>query len=253
MEAPVSKSSDIHSFDEPPLPEIEPTLRTQLIEEVQLKAQQFLTEHLAQQPGFIVVPFDDVRRLQADLSQPGVPWTEEQLRALGKQTGADLVLTGRILDYGVVQTKYWVTGLVVHSTAGLLALGFATGWNPAVIGVYVAYELPDVAIWGGGAYVFGWAFRPVRIEVEAIQLTGCEGGIWIDQELTMTVPGKTLAAYPPEERKRKELQLELNLNRAMGEIAEHVGRDLRLQPCTEDGRPARRSGLGILTLLGLGH
>src|SRR5205823_4130057 len=88
------------------------------------------------------------------------PLSEEQLIALGRQAGADMVLTGQILDYGAVQRKYWITGLVVHSVAGLLVVGFATGWHPAAIGAYALYETPDVFIWGGGAYVLGWAFRP---------------------------------------------------------------------------------------------
>jgi hypothetical protein len=108
-------------------------------------------------------------------------------------------------------------------------------------------------IWGGGAYVLGWAFRPVRVEVTGLQLAPCRGEIWIDQELKVTVPRKALAEYPPEQRRRKEVQLEVNLKTAMEEVAEHVGEELRLQPCTQEGRPAKRKKLGLLTLLGLGH
>ena len=254
MTAPISKSIEIHSFEETPTPELEPVLRAQLIEEVRIKAQQVLTDQIAQQPGFTVIPFGDVRRLQADLGPSEGPWTEEELRVLGKKAGADLVLAGEIIDYGAVNWKFWATGFVIDTTVSVAIVGAATGWNPAGMGAALGFELlHNVPIYFGGAYVLGWAFRPVRVEVEAIQLRGCEGSIWVNQEIMVTIPRKTMATYPPEQRDRKELQLEANLTRAMGEVAEHAGRDLRLQPCTEEGQPAKRSGLSFFSLLGLGH
>jgi len=249
LEAAITKSSQIHSFDEAPSPEIELTLLAQLRDEIQVSAQRFLADALARQEGFLVVPFDETRRILADLGPSGTPLTEEQNRELLQQTGADVVISARILDYGVVRWQYWVTGLVVHSTVGLTILGVATAWNPVAIGAYFVYELPDVAIWSGGAYTFGWAFRPVRIEVEAFQSKPCSGLIWTEQEAVVKVPGKTLAEYPPEDRKRKEVQLEANLNRAMTEIAETAARKLRQQPCTEDGPPEQISGSSMLQLL----
>ena len=254
MTAPISKSTEIYSFEETPAPEMEPVLRAQLIEEVRIKAQRVLSEHLSRQPGFTVIPFDEVRRLQADLGPSEGPRTEEQLRVLGKQAGADLVLTGEIIDYGAVNWKLWATGFVIDTAVGVAVVGAATGWHPAAMAGALGFELlHNVPIYFGGAYVLGWAFRPVRVEVEAIQLAGCEGSIWVDQEVMITIPRKTMAAYPPEQRNRKELQLEANLNRAMEEVAEHAAGDLRLQPCTEDGHPAKRSGLSFLSLLGLSH
>ena len=251
LEAAITKTSQIHSFDEAPPPEIEPTLLAQLHDEVQVKAQQFLTDALARQEGFLVVPFDETRRILADLGPSGKPLTEEQLQELLRQTNADIVLSARILDYGVVRWQYWVTGLVVHSTVGLTILGVATAWNPIAIGAYFVYELPDVAIWSGGAYAFGWAFRPVRIEVEAFQDKPCSGLIWTEQEAVLKVPVKILAEYPPEDQKRKEVQLEANLNRAMTEIAETAGRKLRQQQCAEDGTPEQIDGGSMLQLLDL--
>jgi hypothetical protein len=254
MTAPISKSTEIYSFEETPSPEIEPVLRAQLIEEVRIKAQQVLTHQIGQQPSFTVIPFDDVRRLQADLGPSEGPWTEEELRVLGKQAGADLVLTGEIIDYGAVNWKLWATGFVIDTTVSVAIVGAATSWYPAGVAGALGFELlHNVPIYFGGGYVLGWAFRPVRVEVEAIQLGGCEGSIWVNQEVMITIPRKTMEAYPPEQRNRKELQLEANLTRAMEEVAEHAGQDLRLEPCTEDGHPAKRSGLPFLSLLGLGH
>jgi hypothetical protein len=254
MTAPISKSTEIYSFEETPTPELEPVLRTQLIEEIRIKAQRFLSEYLGRQPGFTVIPFDDVRRLQTDLGPSEGPWTEKELRLLGKHAGADQVLTGEIIDYGAVNWKFWATGFVIDTTVSVAIVGAATGWNPAGMGAALGFELlHNVPIYFGGAYIFGWAFRPVRVEIEAIQLGECDGSIWVNQEMMVTIPRKTMAAYPPEQRDRKEFQLEANLRRAMDEVAEHAGRDLRLQPCTEEGHPAKRSGLPFFSLLGWGH
>jgi hypothetical protein len=249
LKAAITKSTQVHSFEEAPPPETEPILLAQLHDEIQVRAQRFLTDALARQEGFLVVPFDESRRLLADIGPPGTPLTEEQSRELLQQTGADVVLSAQILDYGVVRWQYWVTGLVVHSTIGLTILGVATGWNPVAIGAYFVYELPDVAIWSGGASVFGWVFRPVRIEVEAFQLKPCSGVIWTEQEAIVKVPGKLLAEYPPEDRKRKEVQLEANLKRAMDEFGETAARKLRPQLCTKDGTPEQISGSSMLQLL----
>lgn len=249
LEAAITKSAQIHSFDEAPAPEVEPVLLAQLHDEIQVSAQQFLTDALVRQEGFFVIPFDETSRLLAVFGPPGTPLTDEQIRELRQQTDADFVISARILDYGVVRWQYWVTGLVVHSTIGLTILGVATGWNPVAIGAYFVYELPDVAIWSGGAYVFGWAFRPVRIQVEAFQLKPCAGLVWTEQEAVVKVSGKMLAEYPPEDQKRKEVQLEANLRRVMTDIADTAGRKLRKQPCSEEGTPEKISGASVLKLL----
>jgi recombinational DNA repair protein (RecF pathway) len=49
----------------------------------------------------------------------------------------------------------------------------------------------------------------------------------------------------------QEIQLEANLNRAMMELAETIGQKLQLQPCIDDGRPAKIGGFSIMSLLDL--
>ena len=69
----------------------------------------------------------------ADLAPAGIPLTADQVDALASQIGADVVITGLIHDYGKVRWQYWVTGLAVYSTTELLIVGFASGWNPAIV------------------------------------------------------------------------------------------------------------------------
>jgi hypothetical protein len=249
LEAAITKSTQIYSFNEAPAPELEPIILAQLRDEIQATAQQSLTENLTRQPGFEVVPFDETRRFMPDIAPVGTSWNDMQLRVLGRQTNADFVISGRILDYGVVRWQYWTTGLVLHSAAGLTALGFATAWNPIAIGGYFLYELPDVAIWYGGASVFGWVFRPVRIEVEFIQLKPCEGLVLTEQEAVVRVLGKDLAEYSADDQKKKEIQLEINLKRAMANMADIAGGKLRHQPCTDNGSPSKLSSFSLWAVL----
>jgi hypothetical protein len=133
LERPHPKSTQIHSFSDDPSPEFEPVIMAQLVDELQTKAQQILTEQLAHQRSLVVVPFDETRRMLADIAPAGTPLTAEQIDALASQSGADVVITGLIHDYGKVRWQYWVTGLAFHATTELLVVGFASGWNPAIV------------------------------------------------------------------------------------------------------------------------
>jgi hypothetical protein len=252
LESPLPTSTRIHSFADDPPPEVEPVIVAQLIDEIQTKAQRYLTEQLAHQSGLAVVPFDETRRIMADLAPTGTPLTAEQVDALASLSGADVVLTGLIHDYGQVRWQYWVTGWVTHATIFTTVIGLATAWNPAAIGAYLAFDATtDFPLWYGGAQVFGWAFRPVRVHVEAVQIRNCRGVVWSEDELAVRVPGKTLAEYPPEQQSKKEIQLEVNLKRVMGDIAETIGPKLALQPCQAHGTPAQISTFSIWSVFDL--
>ena len=133
LEGPLPQSTQIHSFSDDPSPEVEPVIMAQLVDELQTKAQQILTEQLTHQSGLVVVPFDETRRMLTDLVPAGVPLTAEQIDALASQSGADVVITGLIHDYGKVRWQYWASGLAIHATTELLIVGFASGWNPAIV------------------------------------------------------------------------------------------------------------------------
>lgn len=232
MKAPLSSPTDLKSFDKPPPEEDEPVLLAQLIEEVEQKAQQLFTEQLAQRPEFAVVPLDKARQIRADMGFAHKTLDNAQLRAFGALAGADVVLSGRILDYGKVQWQYWATGLLISMLTETLIVGAATGFNPAIMAIAAASELvTDLPFWWGGAYIAGWAFRPVRIKVKALQITGCEKNIWKEQELVVHIFGKSLDKYSPAERKLKEVQLGVNLEESLTELANSAGNKMRLEPC----------------------
>ena len=234
MEAPLSSPEDLKSFDKAPVPEDEAALMAQLIEEVEERAQRIFIEQLAQQPGFTVVSPAEVAEIRANLNLTPKELDVTQLGILGTQAGADIVLSGRILDYGKVQWQYWAAGLVISMLAETLIVGAATGFNPVIMAITAASELAtDLPFWWGGAYIAGWAFRPVRIKVKALQITGCEQRVWKEQELIVLIPGKSLKKYTREERKRKEIQLGVNLEESLKELAKTAGQEMRVKPCKQ--------------------
>ncbi len=163
--------------------------------------------------------------------------------ALGHQTGADIVVTGLIHEYGAVQWQYWMTGWLLHVSAWTTAIGVATAWNPAAIGAFLDVDATiDFPIWYGGAEIFGWVLRPVRVHLDAFQLKPCEEPVWSDDALRVRVPGKALTEYSPEAQKREAAQVEANLNRALAELAETAREKLALRVCMEDGRPEKIRG-----------
>src|SRR5262249_17518693 len=91
LESPLPKSTKIHCSDDNPPQKFESVIMAQLVDELQTKAQQTLTEQLAHQRGLVVVPFDETRRMMADIAPAGTPLTAEQIDALASQSGADVV------------------------------------------------------------------------------------------------------------------------------------------------------------------
>jgi hypothetical protein len=231
MEVAISHSDKIHSFTEPPSPEREPEIRQRLVADATLKAQQLLIDRLGRQTGFTVMSLHEAKRIETDLAPPDAPMSSDVMLAMGRAAGVDLVLFGRILGYGQLPLRYWLTGWVLTASSQLAVVGAATGGNLVAMGSYLGFDiLTDLPIWTGGFYAFGWAFRPVLVEVEAWQLTGCEQRVWQEREFAL-LGHQYLEAYPERERKKKEVQLESNLTRVMEAFARRAGESLRLQPC----------------------
>lgn len=243
MVAPVTSPSDLATFEESPPSEVAPQLLQQLIDEVEVTAQRLSTEELARQPGFVVVPFPEARRLHTNHAAAGEPLDTEGLRVLGEEAHADVVVTGRLVDYGVVRWQYWMPGLLVSMLTETLIVGAATGFNPlAMAGTTASELLTDVPVWWGGAYIAGWALRPVRLKAEAREVRKCVEKPWKEEAVVVLIPGWTLKKYESEERRREEVQLTVNLTQAVTDIAAQAGKELRLTPCVQP-EPDRREGI----------
>jgi hypothetical protein len=218
----VTKLSVVKTVDETLSPEDETKQVAETLREIQQEARWLFLSRLATGQGFQFVPADQTDALAAELGlNPGVLPNPEQLTEFRRRLGADLVVSGSILDYGKVRWQWMLAGMTTDMTAESIALGLATAWNPIAIGANLGFELlTSTPLWFGGGYVFGVALRPVRVEARAFE-TVHGYPIWQAMDQSAYAWG-ALKTLPEEVRDKKESQLELNL----AEIIESLGDDL---------------------------
>lgn len=222
IEVEITKLSDVQSVEEDLSPEDEAQQLVDALQQIRTEARRLLQSRLAAGQRFRFVPDEQVAAAVTTLElKPGVVPTTDQLAYLRAQVGADLVVVGNILDYGKIRWQYWVPGLVLSMLTETLIVGAATGFNPAFMAATAGSELlTDVPFWWGGAYIGGWAFRPVRVEASAFDpLDGAV--VWNETEAVAYLWGR-LKEVPEGERKKKEVQLGLNLKKAMEDIGDSL-------------------------------
>jgi hypothetical protein len=209
----IRKLSSIQTVEEVS-PTDEPARVAAAVTQIRARARQFFYDRLAGSQQFEVVPLEQTDQALARLGLGAShELSREQIRKLQQELGVDLVLSGSILDYGKIRWQWAAAGMLSDMTWESIALGLATSWNPIAILASIGFELlTSPPLWFGGAYLFGWAFRPVRLEASAIDPV-LGDTVWGDTEFVVYL-GKALQEVPEEERKKKEVQLELNLRRA---------------------------------------
>jgi hypothetical protein len=222
IEVEITKLSYIKSVEEDLSPEDEAQQLADALQQIRTEARRLLQSRLATGQRFRFVADEQVAAAMTTLElKPGVVPTTDQLAYLRAQVGADLVIVGNILDYGKIRWQYWVPGLVVSMLTETLIVGAATGFNPAFMAATAGSELlTDVPFWWGGAYIAGWAFRPVRVEASAIDPLD-RAVVWDETEAAVYLWGR-LKEVPEGERKKKEVQLGLNLKKAMEDIGDSL-------------------------------
>lgn len=220
IEVEITSLSYVKSVEEDLSSEDEAQQLADALQQIRTDARRLLQTRLEAGQQFRLVPEEQVEAAVTTL-KPGVVPTTDQLADLRVQLGADLIIVGNILDYGKIRWQYWVPGLIVSMLTETLIVGAATGFNPAVMAATAGSELlTDVPFWWGGAYIGGWAFRPVRVEASAVDpLDGAV--VWDETEAAVYLWGR-LQEVPEEERKKKEVQLGLNLKKAMEDIGDSL-------------------------------
>ena len=177
---------------------------------------------LATSQQFLFVPLEQTDAVAAELQlKPGVLPTPEQLAELRKRLGADLVVAGTILDYGKIRWQWMAAAAFADVSAETIALGLATAWNPVLILANVGVEvLTNSAIFLGGGYMFGVAFRPVRVEARAFE-TRQGYPVWQATDEAFYA-WHALKQLPESERSKKESQLRINVGRAIEWLADSL-------------------------------
>jgi len=166
MEAPVTKLSNIKSLLDPVAPDQEPALLAEAVARIPKEARRLFYDRVEQESQFDLIPLESFDAAVAQLGLSATyPVTTAQLCALRDALNADVFVSGAVLDYGKVRWQWSAAGMMADMTWESVAIGLATAWNPAAIMANVGFELlTSTPLWFGGAYVFGLAFRPVRVE-----------------------------------------------------------------------------------------
>jgi hypothetical protein len=73
--------------------------------------------------------------------------------------------------------------------------------------------------------------------------------VWSQQELIVKVPGKALSGYTPDEQRKREIPLDVNLHKAIDILAENSAETLVQQPCNERGEPQKVGGFSFWSWL----
>ncbi|HXF93367.1 MAG TPA: hypothetical protein VNK46_11475 [Nitrospiraceae bacterium] len=194
----------------------------QAVRQIRDDARYLMYARLTGKDVYALISLEETDRVVGEL---GVTTAEalslEQLNHLGMRLGADLLVIGVVQDYGKVRWQWLAGGMLADMTWESVALGLATAWNPAAILGNVGFELlTSTPVWFGGGYLFGVAFRPVRVEASAIDpVTGAM--VWHETEVALYMRGR-LKEVPEEDRKKKEVQLRLNLASAMEGLADSL-------------------------------
>jgi hypothetical protein len=238
----ITKLSAVKTVDETLPPEDEAKQVADTLREIQQEARWLLLSRLSAGQGFQFIPADQTDALAGELQlNAGTLPTAEQLTEFRRRLGADLVITGSILDYGKIRWQWLVTGMFADISWETIAIGVATAWNPGIILGNVGCELlTSTPLWFGGGYLFGIAMRPVRVETRAFETV--QGyPIWQAMDESAYAWG-ALKMLPEEIRGKKEIQLQLNL----AEIIESLGDDLTKQGfiASHFREPSARIGTG---------
>ncbi len=218
----ITSLSSIQSVNGDLKSEEEPQLVARAVKQIREDARRFMYERLAGKQGFELIPSETTDRALDELgiaTAQTIP--QDQLDRLRTRLGADLLVTGVVQDYGKVRWQWLAAGMVGDMTWESIALGLATAWNPIAIIANVGFELAtSTPVWFGGGYLFGVAFRPVRVEAQAVEtVKGIT--VWDSMEVAIYARGR-LKELPEEQRSKKEAQLAINLKEAMEALGDSL-------------------------------
>jgi len=216
--APIKHLSSIKTTPKDMTPGQETALLDKELSRIENRATEFLVEALKKEGEVepVVIPED------SGLSR-GVRPTEAQIETIGRESMVDAVLYGEIPGYGKMRLLYPILAESLDIAIETVVLGLATNWNPALIFGNIGLELlTNTPIWFGGAFVFGWAFRPVTVEAWVFA-TSDKKEIW-NESITRIVSHKNLKSYPEADRSKKEVQLESSLRKVIDAMAEYLSR-----------------------------
>jgi len=211
--APVKRLSAIADTEKSPDAKDEHARVDEALREIENRAGEFLISELAQ-----------IKEIEPVLIPQGAFGTrigerpsQSQIDLIRDEYGVDAIVYGEIPWYGRTRLIYPIVGMSADILAESLIINSLTHSVSLVLANVVFDLVTSTPLWFGGAYIFGWAFRPVTVKAESISaIDGKE--VW-SETIDRIVDRKLLATYPERERSKKEIQLEVSLHSAVRAMA----------------------------------
>lgn len=180
-------------------------------------AREYLVEKLKPNNSLELISLDDQLNTKS--------FKEKEINAkmatIATDKNLDAILFVGIPWYGKTNIIYPIIGLTADIAIETVIIGLVTKWNPTIIWANVGLELlTNTPLWFGGSYLFGASMRPVELDVRLWSKDKPEE--IISDDVGIFISRKTLKEYPEEERKKKEIQLEASLKKALNELSEEL-------------------------------
>lgn len=180
-----------------------------------------LEKKLVETERFELAPDTDVERamLELHISTSGEKMTNSELSRLGKKLDVSAVLNVTIGGYGKIKRK-WKLWLIGSAISEAIFQGVITAeilGNPW-IGAGIATEevISETVQWGGGIYFFNRIFTPIVLDARGVSVFD-KKSIWRGLAVA-TMNFKALNKLPKEERKKKEIRLQLVSDKALDKL-----------------------------------
>lgn len=147
-------------------------------------------------------------------------WSNEEFDKFKIGRDVQAVLLVRLVGYGKLKKK-WLTYLIGIGVGEAVVQGVLAAklvGNTSVGIVLAVVEVgQEILVWGGGSYLFNKLYAPVTLEVQLISTLDGKS-IW-DETVFVSVDKEAIEALPEEDRKKKEIQLNLTAKKALDELA----------------------------------
>ena len=137
---------------------------------------------------------------------------EAAARGLRLDSAADFQLELKITSLGEVRPKYIAWG-IASGVAWGVGVGLLAHDARLAVGLGLYELLEESAFWIGGAVLMGRWSSPAVVEA-SFRRSGEEKPLWVES-YHMLWARKELAAFPPPERERREVQLRASLRKWM--------------------------------------
>jgi len=216
---PVTATMTVRHLDEiatPPEPPPNADAEKALIEARMAAVTTALTASLMDRLSgrFQIVPEEEIDRALTETPEPADGDGREWFAAVGRAVEAQAVLHVELSGYGHIKRRWLVyligSGVAEGVVQGVVAATVTNAW----VGLGVAAEeiASEVLTWGGGAFLFNAYYAPITLEAELI---ASRDGHRLWHKITfVAVDRKALKKLPKDERRRKEVQLDLTLTKA---------------------------------------